>query len=200
MDAIEIPQAVAAMRPQMLRFSRLQLRSNAAAEDVVQEAMLSALQGAAGFSGAAALKTWVFLILRNKIVDDVRRRTREPEQRYIPSDDGSEIEDLLFEDGHWVANPSTWASPEASLEQRQFWTIFETCLNDIPAKPGRVFVMREFLGLSTEEICKELSISPSNCWVLLHRARMGLREYLALRWFRYPHEQDAMSGIDSGSR
>jgi RNA polymerase sigma-70 factor (ECF subfamily) len=200
MDAIEIPQAVAAMRPQMLRFSRLQLRSNAAAEDVVQEAMLSALQGAAGFSGAAALKTWVFSILRNKIVDDVRRQTRVPELRHIPGDEGSEIEDLFFEEGHWVENPSTWASPEAALEQRQFWTIFEACLNDIPAKPGRVFMMREFLGPSTDEICKEFSISPSNCWVLLHRARLGLRECLALRWFHHSHDEDGMSGIDSGPR
>lgn len=198
MNAIEIPHAVAAMRPQMLRFSRLQLRSNAAAEDVVQEAMLSALQGAAGFSGVAALKTWVFAILRNKIVDDVRRRTREPEQRYLPGDEGSDIEDSFFEEGHWAENPSTWASPEASLEQRQFWTIFEACLDDIPAKPRRVFMMREFLGLSTEEICKELSISPSNCWVLLHRARLELRECLALRWFNRSMSEDGMSGIDSG--
>ncbi len=170
------------MRPQMLRFARLQLRSDAAAEDAVQEALLAAMEGAANFTGAAAVKTWVFSILRNKIIDDIRRRVREPELRPA-DDDRDESEDMFLADGHWVDKPATWSDPNASLEQRQFWAVFEACLDGVPAKPGRVFMMREFLGLSTEEICKELAISTSNCWVLLHRARLGLRECLSLRWF-----------------
>jgi RNA polymerase sigma-70 factor (ECF subfamily) len=182
----QISQALAAMRPQMLRFARLQLRSEAAAEDAVQEALLAAVQGASGFTGAAAVKTWVFSILRNKIIDDIRRRAREPEVQQLFGDEGDDLEELFQADGHWTEMPSTWADPEASLEQQQFWTIFEACLDGVPAKPGRVFMMREFLGLSTEEICKELAITTSNCWVLLHRARLGLRECLALRWFGEP--------------
>lgn len=186
MPEADIALALAALRPQMLRFARLQLRSEAAAEDAVQEALLSAMQGAAGFMGAAALKTWVFSILRNKIVDDIRRRAREPELRAAFDEDGDEIDEMFLADGHWAEMPSTWADPEASLEQQQFWAIFEACLDGVPAKPGRAFMMREFLGLSTEEICKELAITTSNCWVLLHRARLGLRECLALRWFGEP--------------
>ncbi len=182
----QVTQALAALRPQLLRFARMQLRSEAAAEDAVQEALLAAMEGAAGFTGAAALKTWVFSILRNKIVDDIRRRAREPELRPSLGDDGEELETLFAADGHWAERPGAWADPEASLEQQQFWTIFEACLEGVPVKPGRVFMMREFLGLSTEEICKELTISTSNCWVLLHRARLGLRECLALRWFGGP--------------
>lgn len=189
MNEAELPHLLAALRPQMLRFARLQLRSDAAAEDAVQEALLSAMEGAAGFAGAAALKTWVFSILRNKIVDDIRRRVREPEWRPVQDEDGDEIEELFQADGHWAEMPSVWADPDASLEQKQFWAVFEACLDGVPAKPGRVFMMREFLGLSTEEICKELTISTSNCWVLLHRARLGLRECLSLRWFGGPVEQ-----------
>lgn len=177
----ELPLVLAALRPQLLRFARLQLRSDAAAEDAVQDALVSAMAGADGFAGAAALKTWVFSILRNKIVDEIRRRAREPE--IDPVDDEAEIDEHFAADGHWADMPATWANPEASLEQSQFWTIFEACLDGLHAKPARVFMMREFLGLGTEEICKELAISTSNCWVLLHRARLGLRECLALRWF-----------------
>lgn len=184
-----IAEALAALRPQMLRFARLQLRSDAAAEDAVQEALLAAMEGAAGFAVAAALKTWVFSILRNKIVDDIRRRAREPELRLASGDDMDETEDMFLANGHWAAMPMAWADPEASLQQQQFWAIFEACLDGVPAKPGRVFMMREFLGLSTEEICKELAISTSNCWVLLHRARLGLRECLAVRWFGEPAQQ-----------
>ena len=181
-----VVQALAALRPQMLRFARLQLRSDAAAEDAVQEALLAAMEGAAGFSGTAAIKTWVFSILRNKIIDDIRRRAREPELRPTFNDGGEELEEMFLADGHWAEMPSPWSDPDTSLEQKQFWTIFEACLDGVPPKPGRVFMMREFLGLSTEEICKELAISTSNCWVLLHRARLGLRECLALRWFGEP--------------
>ena len=188
MNEAELSREVAALRPQMLRFARLQLRSDAAAEDAVQEALLSALQGAAGFTGAAALKTWVFSILRNKIVDDIRRRAREPELNVPLDDEGSFVDEMFVANGHWIEKPSAWADPEASLEQQQFWAIFEACLDGVPVKPGRVFMMREFLGLSTEEICKELKITTSNCWVLLHRARLGLRECLALRWFGKPVE------------
>ena len=85
-----------------MRFARLQLRSDAAAEDAVQEALLSALQGAAGFSGAASLKTWVFSILRNKIVDDIRRRAREPELNRPDNDDDGGLDELFIENGHWA--------------------------------------------------------------------------------------------------
>lgn len=180
-----IAEALAALRPQMLRFARLQLRSDAAAEDAVQEALLSAVEGAAGFAGTATLKTWVFTILRNKIVDLIRQRAREPViAQTLAEDENGQLENDLFQaDGHWAQRPSAWADPESALEQSQFWTVFEVCLEGLPPQPGRVFMMREFLGLETDEICKELTISTSNCWVLLHRARLGLRECLSLRWF-----------------
>lgn len=181
---MDMPQALAALRPQMLRSARAQLNSEAAAEDAVQEALLAAMVGAAGFNGAATLKTWAFSILRNKIVDDIRRRSREPESPLSANDDDLEV--LLFPSDHRAGKPDAWADPESSLEQRQFWTVFEGCLEDVPAKTGRVFVMREVLGFSTEEICGELGITAANCWVLLHRARLALRESMAQRWLGNP--------------
>ena len=79
--------------------------------------------------------------------------------------------------------PARWADPEASFEQQQFWQVFEACLDHLPAKTARVFMMREILGLETDEICKEAGISTSNCWVVLHRARLALRACLEQRWF-----------------
>ncbi len=181
----EVQAALAALRPQLLRFARLQLRSEAQAEDAVQEAMLAALAGAEKFSGAASAKTWVFSILKNKIIDELRRRAREDSETAlgIGADDGEDFDDLFDRRGHWSERPATWENPEAALESQQFWTVFEACLDGVAAKPGRVFMMREILGLETAEICKELGISTSNCWVLLHRARLGLRECLSRRWF-----------------
>ena len=184
MTGINFERELTALRPRLLRFARLQLRNEAAAEDAVQEAMLAAMEGAAGFAGAAAVQTWVFSILRNKIVDEIRRRARAVEVAVEREDDfAAEAEALFLEDGHWAEMPSSWGDPHQALEQKRFWEVFDACLTGVPAKPGRVFMMREFLGLETEEICKELAISTSNCWVLLHRARLALRECLALRWF-----------------
>lgn len=187
MKSDEVQAALAALRPQLLRFARLQLRSDAQAEDAVQETMLAALAGAEKFSGAASAKTWVFSILKNKIIDELRRRAREDSMTALGADtddgDGEDFDDLFDRRGHWAERPATWEDPDASLESQQFWTVFEACLDGVAAKPGRVFMMREILGLETEEICKELGISTSNCWVLLHRARLGLRECLSRRWF-----------------
>jgi RNA polymerase sigma-70 factor (ECF subfamily) len=76
-----------------------------------------------------------------------------------------------------------WADPEAALEQRRFWEVFERCLDRLPRRPGRVFFKREVLGEDTEAICKAERITASNCWVILHRARLGLRACLEKNWF-----------------
>lgn len=188
LDRKNIEDTLAEMRPQLMRFARMQLRSDAAAEDVVQEALLAALENAAGFEGAAAAKTWVFAILKNRIVDEFRSRARRPSSESIelpdaPGDADSGFETLFDSRGHWCKPPSAWAEPERALQDQQFWTVLQACLDHLPEKPARVFTMREFLDLTTEEICKELAISSSNCWVLLHRARLGLRECLSQRWF-----------------
>jgi len=177
-----------ALRPDLLRFARLQLRDAGAAEDAVQETMLAALLGGHRFESRSSYKTWLISILRNKIIDIIRGQSREITVTSLAADeDGDDMlmESLFDQRGHWqaTAQPSRWADPEASFEQQQFWIVFEACLDHLPEKTARVFMMREFLGFETDEICKETGISSSNCWVVLHRARMGLRTCLETRWF-----------------
>jgi len=177
-------EVLSAMRPQLLRFARLQLRDDGAAEDAVQDALVSAVEHAERFEGAAAAATWVFAILKNKLVDEFRRRGRSP---LVSVEDETALDEML--DGkfdgrdHWAVPPAVWSDPAASLEQKRFWEVFEACISGLPERPARVFGMRELLGMESDEICKELGISSSNCWVLLHRARLGLRDCLSRRWF-----------------
>lgn len=177
-----------ALRPDLLRFARLQLRDAGAAEDAVQETLLAALTGSHSFERRSSYKTWLISILRNKIIDIIRDQGREVSASSLADDEAGDeqLADTLFDRrGHWQAEarPGRWADPEASFEQKQFWAVFEACLDHLPAKAARVFMMREFLGLETEEICKETGMSTSNCWVVLHRARQGLRTCLDTRWF-----------------
>ncbi|GAB4289241.1 MAG: RNA polymerase factor sigma-70 [Thiohalomonadaceae bacterium] len=177
---------IASLRADMLRFATLQLRDASAAEDAVQEALAAAFANQARYAGHARLKTWVFAILRNKIVDIIRERVRHSTQSY---DDGialdEELDQLFDERGHWrkEKRPSDWGQPEQEFENGQFWRVFDACMNYLPANTAQVFMMREMLGLETAEICKELAISESNCWVILHRARARLRLCLEENWF-----------------
>lgn len=179
---------LAAFRPDLLRFARLQLRDDQLAEDVVQEALIGALTGMGNFTGRAALKTWVFSILKNKIVDALRGRGRSINISAL-TDEAEEFEqafDQLFKaNGHWspAARPGDWGDPEEALRQSQFWTIFDACLNHLAANTARIFMMREILDFEVEEICAELNISASNCYVILHRARHNLRGCLERTWF-----------------
>lgn len=185
------PVRLGALHRDMLRFARLQLRDAELAEDAVQEAIEAALVNAASYGGNASLKTWVFGILRNKIVDILRRGSRSPMLSSVIgqlAEDESEdarIDALFRENGHWhpQARPAAWAAPEESLENKQFWAVFEACLEHLPENVARVFMMREMLGLETSEICAELAITANNCHVILHRARTGLRGCLSHNWF-----------------
>ncbi len=183
--------AIVTIRRDMLRFAQLQLRDAGAAEDMVQEALIAAMASAKSFAGRAALKTWMFGILRHKIVDHLRASSREISGSDLvdASEGDGELEDFdaLFDRrGSWNPEdrPATWVDPEASFSQQEFWAVFEACLDNLPAHIARVYMMREFLEFETGEICRQLGITTSNCWVILHRARLGLRECLENRWFQ----------------
>jgi RNA polymerase sigma-70 factor, ECF subfamily len=173
------------LRPYLLRYATLQLRSPEAAEDAVQEALLAALSGEAGFAGRSNLRTWLTGILKHKIVDAVRRQARETPLAGEDPETGLEDLDAFFaKDGrHWQDRPQPWDNPDGALEQKQFLAALEQCLQGLPARTARVFMMREHLGMDTREICQELKLTPTHCWVMLYRARMALRQCLELNWF-----------------
>lgn len=176
-----------ALRGQMLRFASLQLSDSQQAEDAVQEALFGALRNAESFSGQAALKTWVFAILRHKIADILRQRMRLVDaSSLLREDEDDEDFAVLFDrSGHWQVDerPAAWGNPHESLREREFWQVFETCLENLPANQARVFMMREFVELGSHEICAALGVSVSNLNVMLYRARVRLRECLENRWF-----------------
>ena len=171
-------------RPVLLKFALLQLRNRAQAEDAVQETLMAAIQGAKSFAGKSSVRTWLVGILKHKIIDHIRRVSRE-QPLDLPDAETSlgDFDALYKEDGHYVSVPAEWGDPEAALSQRRFFETLERCLEGLPKNTARVFMMREVMGLETGDICKELAITATNCWVLLYRARMGLRACLEERWF-----------------
>ena len=184
-NAPSFETAVAQSRTYLLKFARLQLRDEAWAEDVVSETLLAALARPQAFAARSQLRTWLVGILKHKIVDVLRSRARE-----VTLDSGTDdeladpLEHMAFKaSGHFAERPADWGNPEQDLGSRQFMTILEACTEKLPAVQGRLFLMREWLELSSEEICKELGLTPTNLYVQLHRARLRLRECLELNWF-----------------
>ena len=178
----------------LLRFARLQLRNEAWAEDAVSETFLAALAKPQSFANRSQLKTWLVGILKHKIIDLLRQRGREVSlSDDDDTGDGSvELDALMFRpDGHFSARPADWGDPEQDLRSRQFFEVLEACTEKLPATQGRIFLMREWLELSVEEICKELNVTSTNLYVQLHRARLRLRECLELHWFASPQRSSS---------
>jgi len=178
------PSALEKFRPRLLKFAMLQLRDQTSAEDVVQETLLAAIQSAGNFSGKSSVSTWLVGILKHKVVDTVRRQSRErPLELSTDEQSPEDLEALFKDDGHFQEPPADWMDPEAALTQRKFFEVLERCLEGLPKNSARVFTMREITGLDLDEICNEVGITPTNCGVLLYRARLRLRSCLEQRWF-----------------
>jgi len=182
------------IRRQMVKFATLQLGDNNLAEDAVQEALIGALKNASSFGGRAALKTWIFAILKNKIADTLRYKQRAVNVSSLlrEEDEDEAFSELFDRKGFWHKDerPAAWGNPEASLRENHFWSMFEACLERLPPKQGRAFMMREFLELDADEICATMNLTTSNLHVLLHRSRLRLRECIENKWYLQGERND----------
>lgn len=185
MDAARFAAELDTHRRYLLRVAQLQLRDNDLAEDVVQETLLAALSAQAGFTGKSSVKTWLTGILKHKIVDEIRRKQRQPifAASFDEETDLDEFDPMFQDNGRWESPPAAWGDPENALSRREFFDIMEFCLEKLPPNTARVFMMREVMELDSDEICKELAITANNLWVILYRARMALRQCLEQHWF-----------------
>jgi|SRR5688572_28333775 len=140
------------------RYARSRVRDEHLAEEAVQDTLLAALEGLDSFDGRATLRTWLTGILLHKIHDGFRRSSREPR---MPEGDLPEAQE--------------WLTPEHSLHVKRLCDGFVRAVKALPERQARAFVMAEISGSGTDKICRALGITPSNAWVLIHRAKASLR-------------------------
>ena len=168
----------------LYRFALARLRNPDQAEDVVQETLLAAIQSQS-YAGQSAPRTWLIGILKHKIVDlircQVRERPTEGLGEELPDEPG--MDEFFERDGrHWDDKPLAWEMPDNVLEQKQFLVVLQECMDRLPRKLASLFMLREVHEEDNEKICKELDITATNAWVMLYRARMGLRKCLEMNW------------------
>jgi RNA polymerase sigma-70 factor (ECF subfamily) len=173
----------------LFRYAIVRLRDDSLAEDCVQDTLLSALQALDSYGGKSTERTWLTGILKHKIIDYFRKHSREVP--LDPSDTDLSEFDPLFEredefKDHWhdSLSPRTWRrSPDEALQEDEFFGVLQSCMSKLPERVATVFSLREMNDLDTDEICEILSLSQSNFWVMMHRARMALRRCIEINWF-----------------
>jgi RNA polymerase sigma-70 factor (ECF subfamily) len=178
----------------LFAFVAARVRDQAIAQDLVQATFLAALKASEGYAGRSSERSWLFGILRNKLVDHYRLQSREVTvaglESSLPEEEGAFCERGPGKDG-WVMKlaPTAWETPETSLVSKEFQDVLKSCLSGLPDKVAQVFLHREVDDVPSEEICKDLGVSPNNLWVMLHRARMGLRRCLEVHWFGHKRDK-----------
>lgn len=180
----EQAHVMAELRPRLIAFALLQVQNPHQAEDLVQDALTAALENRTQFNATARFETWVYSILRHKLIDFIRQQQRD--RRYFVNDsDQINVDHLFDEREHWhsYSAPDQWHNPEALHLRQDFWQVFDLCMLHLPTHTARVFALRELMELDTREICACLDISEENCWTILHRARLKLRGCLEKGWF-----------------
>ena len=171
-------QLLAEHRGYLLKVARLQSRDEHLAEDCVSDVLTKAYEKRASFRGGSSLRTWLTAILKNRIVDLLRKQWRE-QSLDQPDEDGDAPIDRLFDaSGHYAELPSAVRDPAELAQQDGFLAAVQRCVDMLPKRIGQVFVLREVFGTDTKDICKDLQLTSSNVWVQLCRARMMLRTCL----------------------
>lgn len=168
----------------MYRYTLVRVKNPDAAEEIVQVTLLAALQAQKSFEGRSTEKSWLFGILKYKILDYFRDLKNHRTYELTPEDGPDPLDNAYHQDGHWANLPKNWATdPHKAAENKQLVEALAHCMDRLSDKFRNIFVLKEIEGMSSEEICKELNIKPTNLWVILHRARNQLRKCLeAQHW------------------
>jgi len=180
-------EALAEHRAYLMKVARLELRDEHLAEDCVSDVLTQAYEHRAKFRGDSSLRTWLTSILKNRIVDLLRKQWREQPLEPTPSGEQDRIDRLFDASGHYAEMPSAVHDPAELAQQDGFLVAVQMCVDKLPRRIGQVFVLREVFGVDTKDLCKDLGLTTSNVWVQLYRARMMLRTCLEKTGFGNAH-------------
>ncbi len=157
------------------------------ARDLVQETFVSAFQNLESFRGDSSEKTWLFSIMKNKISDHYRKKVNDKTVPLSRVEESFDINSYFDEEGEWKesAKPISWSeNRHDDYRSREFHETLQGCLAKLTAQCRAIFTLKYIEELDFEEICKELTISTSNYWVIMHRAKLTLRRCIEKNWIQ----------------
>lgn len=159
------------------------------AEDLVQETFLAGLKSLANFKAESSERTWLYSILKNKIADHYKKASTRYEinnSKFI-IDDNSFLDNFFDEDGVWNENaaPISWGIDyNNAIENKELAQVLGGCIKKLPPNQKQLVLLKIVEEEETEKICKELSITATNYWVIIHRAKLLLRACIEKNWFK----------------
>mgnify|MGYP001129621308 CR=1 FL=1 len=153
------------------------------AQDIVQDTFHAAFQSFERFEGRSNPKTWLFSILNNKITDHYRKVYTKKEKA-MPFD----LSQVFNEDGEWhkEAMPVDWEVDDDQnlADNEEFRHVLQNCMQNLP-EAGFIAIQNKYYEeKDSRDICKELDITPTNYWQIIHRAKLQLRECLEINWIK----------------
>lgn len=175
----------------LFNYAIVRVNDTEKAEDLVQETFLSGLKAKDNFLGKSTERTWLISILKRKVIDTYRKQYSSKESSM--SDYEQNISDGDFYrsegpfNGHWLEGKGPHSHslmPEGEIEQKELVTIIQQCISKLPPNLASAFVMKMIDETESDEVCKELGITPSNLWVMLHRARLKMRQCIESKWLK----------------
>lgn len=166
----------------------LKLNNKEVAEDIVQETFVSALKAKDSFRKESSEKTWLVSILNNKIIDHYRKKDVLKNADSYLSETESSFSAHFFDQatGHWLVDtgPVSWTEQaDKKVDRNEFYRILRYCVEKMPSKLVPVFLAKFLEEDDSEKICKDFKITPSNYWVIIHRAKVLMRSCLEKNWF-----------------
>jgi RNA polymerase sigma-70 factor (ECF subfamily) len=164
----------------LFHFAMARVKDRTAAEDIVQDTFVAAVQSQERYKGKSSEKTWLFGILKHKIIDHYRKQKNVVNVNDF-IDNPDQLDTFFNVKGGWQMRPAHWSTnPGKAHDTKEFLDHFFRCLSGLPKRTADAFAYREIDGLNTSEICEVLGITENNCWVILYRARVLLRRCLEL--------------------
>jgi len=167
----------------LYRYCLTRIDNEDISKDIVQEAFLAAWRNIEAYKGEASVKTWLFVILKSKLIDHYRKTSSTPviETLLQVHDDHT-----FFDEGdHWrrEMHPRHWQVDFSNANDvQEFYKVFRGCGKKLKEIQNSVFIMKYVDGLESEEICKVMGLTTSNYWVIIHRAKVQLRACLEKNW------------------
>lgn len=167
----------------LFRYAVIRVNDAQLAEDLVQETFFAGLKNLHTFQGKSNMQTWLTAILKRKIIDHYRKKSSRKEYSLDEPDD--RFADKMMMKDQWVKDkaPMSWSiDADKQLENEEFMQILHSCIKHLPEKWASCFVLKVMEEMKSDEVCKELELTSSNLWVILHRARLQLRECIEKGW------------------
>lgn len=164
----------------LYNFALTRVNNHELAKDLVQDTFVSALKGLDKFQGKSTDKTWLFSILKRKIIDHWRKQeSRKTKPMSALGTDTESGEERIIA----RQNKGSISEIEVAYDNKELRSAIMSCIQDLPEKWKGIIIDKLVEERKSEEVCKEHDITPSNLWVIVHRAKIQLKDCLQQKWF-----------------